>query len=247
MRPPRIQTVAGRRRLVALAVIGGALLAGYIMTMILFPAPLVGGDTAVDRVIGLPVEEAEARLKDQGFRPRSEERETDPVTPADHVLWQDPPPGVELSSGTQVRLVISDGPASVPVPDIAEFDFDQAVRVLAAGGLRLGSVDSVTAPQPVGVVVSTRPAIGASIRSGRSVDVVVSRGPATVRVPSLIGLDRVAARSLIEAAGLRVGTVQTRSARRERPGVVLEQTPAAGTMISRQARVNLLIVEPEGP
>lgn len=244
---PRIQTVAGRRRLLALAVIGGALLVGYIVTMILFPAPLVGRDTPVARVIGLPAAEAEERLTEQGFRPRGESRETDPVVPVDHVIWQDPPAGVELSAGAQVRLVVSDGPASVQVPDVAEFDLDQAVRVLAAGGLRLGNVDSVTAAQPVGVVVSTRPTIGSSVPSGSAVDMVISRGPATVRVPGLVGLELGPARALIEAAGLRVGTVQTRAARRERPGVVLEQRPVAGTMISRQARVNLLIAEPEGP
>lgn len=223
------------------------MLAGYLATMIIFPAPLLPRDTPVQRVIGMPAEEAAQTLEDQGFRSRVEERESDPTIPAGHVLWQDPPPGVELPAGTPIRLTVSEGPAPLLVPDVAEFEFDQAVRILAAGGFRLGAVDSVAASQPAGVVVATRPAMGSSRPPGSPVDLMVSRGPATVRTPSVVGLDRVAARELLEAAGLRVGTVQSRSSRRDRPGTVLEQRPSAGTLIPHQGAVNLLIARPEGP
>lgn len=244
LRGPR--TLAGRRRLIGAGIIAGGALLGYLATMLLFPAPLVSRETPVARVIGLPAEEAQERLEAQGFRPRVEERSADPAIPAGHVLWQDPPPAVELPANTVVRLTVSEGPASSVVPDVTEFIADQAARILQAGGFRLGAVDSVAAPQPAGVVLSTRPATGTSRPAGSSVDLVVSRGPANIRVPDVVGMDRLQARQAIEAAGLRVGTITTRAARRQTPGRVLEQRPAAGTLSPRDGRINLILVRPEG-
>lgn len=247
LRLPRARTVAGQRRVRALAWIAGALLTGYLASMVIFPAPLVNRETPVARVIGEAIDAAERELTEQGFRPRIEDRETDPTIPADHVLWQDPPPGVELEAGTLVRLTVSDGPAGVVIPDLAEFGFNQAVRVLGAGGLRAGVVDSVAAAQPAGVVLSTRPPAGSSRPSGNTVDLVVSRGPATIRVPSVVGLDQVAAREALERAGLRVGVVQSRTAPSLPPGQVLEQRPGAGTLGTRGAAISLVIARMEDP
>lgn len=243
--PRRPLTLAGRRRIIAALIVLIAVIFGYLVTMIIFPAPLVSRDTPVARVIGLPAEEAERRLTDQGFRPRVDEREADPAIPAGHVLWQDPPPGVELTPNTAIRLTVSDGPASVPVPDVTEFTTDQAIRILTAGGLRLGALDSVAAPQPAGVVLSTRPGVGSSLTSGRTVDLVISRGPATIRVPSVVGLDRIVAGQTLEAAGLRVGTIVTRSSRGQASGRVLEQRPGANALSPRGGRVDLIIARPE--
>lgn len=221
------------------------MVAGFLASLLFFPAPLVSRETPVDRVLGLSAEDADRRLIEQGFRPRVEDRETNPTVPVDHVIWQDPPPAVELEPGTQVRLIISDGPASVVIPDLAEFSFDQAARVLTAGGLQVGAIDSVAANHPAGVVLSTRPPTGTSRPSGTPVDLVVSRGPATIRVPSLVGLDRSEAEDLLGQAGLRVGGVQFRSDPRVPPGRVLEQRPAAGTLSTRHAAISLTLARPE--
>jgi len=241
------RTLASQRRRTVLAFVAAAIALGYAASMVMFPAPLVSRETPVARVIGLPVETAERQLEQQGFRPKAEDRESDPAVPADHVLWQDPPPGVELESGTVIQLTVSDGPANTQIPDLSDFDFEPAVRVLRAGGFRLGAVDSVAAGQPAGVVISTRPPVGASRPSGTTVDLVVSRGPATIRVPNVVGLDRSAARELLENSGLQVGEIQTRVSRRLRPGQVIEQRPAAGTLSPREAAIRLIIARPEGP
>ncbi|MDZ4673958.1 MAG: PASTA domain-containing protein [Gemmatimonadota bacterium] len=240
------RTLASQRRRIILAWIGAAVLLGYLASMLMFPAPLVSRETPVALVIGLPVATAEERLEAQGFRPKTEDRESDPAVPAEHVLWQDPPGGVELESGTVVRLTISDGPASTQIPDLSDYEFEPAVRVLRAGGFQIGIVDSVAAGQPAGVVISTRPPVGSSRPSGTAVDLVVSRGPANIRVPNVVGLDRVAARSLLENSGLRVGAIETRTSRQLRPGQVIEQRPAAGTLSPAEASIHLIIVRPEG-
>jgi serine/threonine-protein kinase len=110
-----------------------------------------------------------------------------------------------------------------------------------AAGLRIGDVDTISSAAPAGVVIATRPPIAASRPPGTRVDLVVSRGPADIRVPDVVGLKQEAARERLEGAGLRVGTVTTRTGGQGSVGIVLEQRPAGGVLSPREARINLVV------
>ena len=81
----------------------------------------------------------------------------------------------------------------------------------------------------------------AEIERGGAVDLIVSRGPAEIRIPDLVGLPQEQARERLESVGLRLGTITTRSGRRGPPGVVVEQRPAGGTLAPHEGRVSLVI------
>ena len=234
-------TVQGRDRLRTGALLAGAGLLGYLATCVAYPAPLIQRDKAVPRVLGLPLEAAEKQLADNGFRHKVIEQTPDPVIPAGHILWQDPPPETGLTEGTQVTLTVSSGPGPVTVPDVIAFDLAQARQVLEAAGLRPGAIDTVGNVAEAGIIVATRPAAGTSRAPGSAVDLVVSRGPSDIRIPELVGLRQEEARQRLEAAGLRVGSVTTRPARRGPTGVVVDQRPAGGTLAPHEGRVNLVI------
>ncbi len=236
------RTVAGRRRLIALAVLAGSVLAGYLTTFLLYPRPLLRADRPVARVVGLPISEAEAALTRQGFKVKIDGEAPDPAVPEGHVMWQDPPADLILPVGATVSLLRSSGPAPVAVPDLAGFDLELATRVLSGAGLGVGVVDSVASQTEAGVVVTSRPNAGTGRLPGTTVDLVVSRGPATVRVPQLVGLTFPEARERLEAAGLAVGRVR-RVSRRGPPNTVLEQRPASGAMSPLAARVDLVVSE----
>jgi serine/threonine-protein kinase len=241
-RLPLPRTIAGRRRLTTLVVLLGAAAAGYLTTCVLYPRPLLREDRPVARVIGLPVAQAEAELTQLGFKVKVSGEEPDPQIPAGHVTWQEPPADLVVPGGTAVELVRSAGPAPVAVPDVSQFDLDDARRVVTAAGLKVGEVDSVPSQVEPGVVVASRPGAGVGRPPGTSIDLVVSRGPATIRVPNVVGLPATEARERLEDAGLAVGRV-ARVARRGPPGTVLEQRPAAGAMSARGGRVDLLVSE----
>lgn len=237
-------TVESRRRLRAVLLVLAAAAAGYVVSMIAYPAPLVAGDRQVSQVVGLPAAEAGKELAAQGFRVKVlDAREADPVLPAGSVTWQDPPAYVELPRGSVVELTLGGGPAPVTVPDVMHFDADQARSVITAAGLSVGELDSVPSEAERGVVVATRPPEGSPRAPGARIDLVVSRGPADVRVPDLAGLGEQLARQRLEAAGLRVGTVQTRKVSRGRGGAVLEQRPGSGVFLPRGSRVDLTVAE----
>lgn len=234
-------TVQGRDRLRIGAILLGAVLSGYFLTCVAYPAPLITRDHAVVRVLGLPLKQAERELAQQGFKSRIGEEQPDPVIPAGHVLWQDPPPETGLPEGAVVELTVSAGPGPVYVPDVTAFELDQGRQVIEAAGLRIGATDTVAGAADRGVIVATRPATGSARPPGGKVDLVVSSGPAEIRIPDLSGLRQEEARERLEAAGLRVGTITTRAARNGPVGVVVEQRPGPGILAPHEARVSLTI------
>ena len=237
----RPTTVTGRSRLGAGVLLGAAALAGYLITWVAYPAPVIARDHAVGRMLGLPLDEAEKELREAGFKIRVEAEDQDPVIPAGHVVWQDPPPETVLQRGALVRLTPSGGPAPVTVPDVIAFDVEQARQVIEVAGFQVAHVDTVPSSAEAGIVVALHPAPGTARPPGSPVDLVVSKGPADIRVPDLVGLRQEDARDRLEARGLRVGTVTKRRAGRNPVGVVLEQRPVAGSLTPRAGRVHLVI------
>ena len=81
---------------------------------------------------------------------------------------------------------------------------------------------------PKNRVIETSPSERSRLERGRTVTLVVSRGPRKVEVPDVVGMDRDEAERLLEARGLQV-TFTEREDEEKEPGTVLEMSPAAGT------------------
>jgi beta-lactam-binding protein with PASTA domain len=82
-----------------------------------------------------------------------------------------------LPQNSVVTLVTSAGTQQVPVPDVIGLALPQAGKVLAAAGLRVGTVDTVASDPEPNVVVATRPPAGGGRDLGGRVDIVVSGQP----------------------------------------------------------------------
>jgi serine/threonine-protein kinase len=191
----------------------------------------------------MPVSDAEQLLDGQGFKIKVAGEEPDPEVPAGAVLRQEPPPDLVVPRGTTIELVRSSGPAIVPVPDVADFDIESAIRVVVAAGLKLGEIDTVPGGSERDIVVGTRPEAGAAKTPGSTIDLLVSEGPSGIAVPNVVGLRQEDARKQLESAGFRVGRVTRTEARRGPPNTVVEQQPAAGVRSSRRTRIDLLVTE----
>jgi serine/threonine-protein kinase len=213
----------------------------------LFPSKLFSTDHAVPRLLDLGVTEAKSRLTKAGFRMKLDAEMAHPKAPKGTVVWQDPPPGVVLPPNSPITLALSGGPAPIAVPDVVGFDANLAVRVLQAAGLTIGVTDSLPSAADPGVVVATRPGAGVGRDPGTPVDVVVSRGPAEISVPGVIGMTTQQARERLELAGLAVGSTSSRTVLGKPDGIVVEQQPAAGTLSSRGGKVNLILSKKASP
>lgn len=145
-----------------------------IAFLYLSPGPLLASDHATADVVGMPGDRAEALLEADGFKVKRAESRQHPIYDQGAVISQDPPAGTIMPQSSVVTLTVSDGIAEYPVPDVLQFPLEYAGRVIAAGGFRLGRVDTVEAPGPSGRVVEVRPSAGTLQALGTPVQLVVS-------------------------------------------------------------------------
>jgi serine/threonine-protein kinase len=190
---------------------------------------------AVPGVTGLPLNEAVAELQDDGFR-------TDIVAaPSDEeeglVFAQDPAAGSDQDEGAVVRITVSEGPATVGVPNAVGLAETEARDRLAEVGLQ-ANVAQVFSEEPEGQVVAQNPAAGEQAPPDSAVRLNVSRGPGTVTVPDLVGIARADAEGRLDELGLTANVVEVPSD--EAPGTVVAQNPTAGDVdVGSSVRLNV--------
>jgi beta-lactam-binding protein with PASTA domain len=132
-------------------------------------------------------------------------------------------------------------PDRATMPHLLDRPEAEAIAILGRFGLKVGQRLTQRAPDRVGLVISQEPAAGTPITSTTSVTLVigtVEQGD-TVAVPKIVGMTLEQAEKLLKEAGLGLGE------RRDRPGdpvgTVLEQSPAAGTRVSPDSAVDVVI------
>lgn len=241
------RTVTGRRLLIQVSLVFGAVLAGYLLAAFwLYPAPLFSESVAVPRVLELGADAAQERLVAAGLRVRRAAEMPHPRLPSGTVVWQDPPPYSELGRGATVELIISSGPPELAIPDVEGFDAALALRVIAGGGLTVRGVDSVANATPKGTALATRPAAGVTRSPSESIVLLVSSGPANTSIPDVTGLTVPEARERLFSAGLTVGRIMTERSEGLPDGRIIRQRPAAGGLSAKDGRVDVVVAgEPE--
>ena len=99
----------------------------------------------------------------------------DSRTPAGRVLGIDPAPGTEIRIPGDVRLVVSRGPPTFPMPRLAGMTQGEAYAVLRSLGLELGEVDRRYSLLNVRVIFGQDPEPHVPVAEGTAVRLVVGR------------------------------------------------------------------------
>jgi serine/threonine-protein kinase len=116
-----------------------------------------------------------------------------------------------------------------------------AIGLLQAENLQY-TVHNVTSNQPVGTVLSQRPAAGQKIPQTEKVALTVSGTQSTASVPSVVGQSPSHAGSILAQAGLAVGGQSTGTAcSGQATGLVSAQNPSAGQTVPANTPVNLIL------
>lgn len=174
-------------------------------------------------------------------------------------------PGFSLPAGTLWRRLLRDGglvlltfavgyaisalwlsPSSVlgedhPVPRVLGLPEAQARDKLTELGFRPRRDGDRTSPSiPRGSVIWQDPPPGMVLTPNTTVQLVVSSGPAPVTVPDVIGMALSSAERIFDAAGVKVGTVDTVRGGGEL-GVVIATRPAPGNGRPRGTAVDIVV------
>lgn len=103
--------------------------------------------------------------------------------PRGAVIGSSPPAGTSLQLPATVNIMLSQGPATVQIPDLTGRTLADAQSALEQLGLHLGGTSRDTSSfMPENTVLSQSPAPGATISAGASVNLRVSRFPPPPRL-----------------------------------------------------------------
>jgi serine/threonine-protein kinase len=202
---------------------GTRLAKGSIVTIVVSTGK---AEVLVPNVVGKSEAEAVAEITRAGLEARSVQINSG--QPAGTVTAQAPPAGTTLVTGSEVRINVSKGPAPVAVPSVVGLLYDTAASQLQAAEFAVARRD-VDSDEPAGTVVAQNPAGNSTAAKGSVVTLDVSKGPETVEVPDVTGLDGPTARSTLTAAGFKVhkDTIETEDETLR--GLVATQSPAGGS------------------
>lgn len=192
-------------------------------------------------LVGRTLPQAELISQQAGLTIAVTERAYSPAVPPDTVLSQDQPPGKRVKRGRSIGVVLSLGAQLVTVPDLVRKTLQEAQLALEGAGLQAGTLqeghDEIA---KAGTVIRQDPPAGSRVPLDTPVLLVISRGPAQVEMPSVVGRTLADARQLLEERGLVITHLRTLATTAAEPGTVLEQSPPAATPL-RPGTVQIIL------
>jgi beta-lactam-binding protein with PASTA domain len=220
----------------------------------------------VPAVVGMQQNVAIKRLTDDGYAVKAF---VEPASrPRGTVVSQTPGGGSQLPKGSSVTLHVSNGrrlgvttapaktttvtttsattttapPATAKVPDVVGQDMASGAGQLEAGGFVAETSPVTSASTPDGQIVQEAPAAGSQAPAGSIVQLQVAAGSSQsqVQVPNVVGQKAGSARAALLGAKLTART-EYRKGPAKSAGVVLAQTPAAGSGAAAYTQVAITV------
>jgi serine/threonine-protein kinase len=142
-----------------------------------------------------------------------------------------------------VSVVVSEGPANVPLMDVTGLTEARAAAELRKAHFKTKTKPEASKTVEAGHVIATEPPAETDVQEGRLITLVVSSGPAPVHVPDLTGETLEAAEATLTNDELGVGTVTKRVSSTQAPGTVLQQSPVTGNAVRAGTKVNLTVAQ----
>lgn len=205
-------------------------------------------ESSVPVLVKEDVTSALQELKDLGLSLELDYVEYGAESPVGTIINQRPEPETTVKKGTPVRVTLSGGPVNVPIPDLKGLSMNDAKVRLEKADLKPGEITSVPDMQTgVGAVLATEPPAGTDVVRFAKVNLLVSIGPPPeeLSMPRLTGRTTEQAQDLFSALGLNltITDVQMKQAPEMTPGVIIDQTPKAGTRVRPGAAVMVTVAQ----
>jgi eukaryotic-like serine/threonine-protein kinase len=192
-----------------------------------------GNYEVVPPVAALTVDEATMILAPLELRVEVVEEFSEDI-PVGVVIRTDPAIGDKARKGSPVTLIVSKGQERYLIPsDLAGKDPKEATDSLTALTLVISGTNEVFDELiPAGKVVSTDPVGGTSVKRETPVTILVSKGPAPVDVPPIIGTLITDATTTLTALGLTTETIRE-DFDDSVAGTILSTDPIPGTSVPK--------------
>ena len=190
---------------------------------------------------GKSVEEARGLLGPKKIGIATAESRYDTLLEKGRIISQDPAKGSRIKPRRTVNVVISLGNEQIEVPKLEGRSLEMAAQLLKTAGLKRGRVSQIHTPRAAaGRIISQNPPSGAIVNRASAVDFLVSRGMEDQRfiMPDLIALNSDSVLRQLRALAFLKYDVSYVWYPDIGPGVILKQSPVAGSMILKRNQIH---------
>lgn len=208
------------------------------------------GSAKVPSTAGLTSTAAEEKLKEAGFKVKSESVHSEDVEEG-LVLKSEPSGGETATKGSTVVLKVSSGPKLAKVPVVVGSQRSLAVQQIRGRDFT-PSVEEVESKQPEGQVIRQAPSAGSQLPPGSTVSITVSKGEEKATAPNVIGEERAEAVEAVREAGLKPVVQEQETEVPAQVGRVTDQFPPPNSELKPGSAVTIVVgkaaptaVEPE--
>jgi beta-lactam-binding protein with PASTA domain len=193
----------------------------------------------VPDLIGATIPEARAWLREADLRLGEVAKAYSDRFAIDQVIRQSVRANEEAPFGSVIDVVLSKGPAPVPVPKVTRMSQEEATRLLQDAGFLVTVAEEVSEDVPRGDVISQDPARGVALQPGKTVTIVVSLGPPEFPMPDVVGMTKDPAVQRLMDLGLRVDVAIVPG--HEDGTTVVFQEPAVGSTVHAGDVVSIFV------
>ncbi len=152
-------------------------------------------------------------------------------------------PNDKILLNTTIVLTVSAGADGIDVPAVEGMTEAEGTATLTAAGFKVVKSDAYSAEYAKGTIISQSPEGNSIAPIESEITIVISKGNdnVEVRMPEVVGNSKDAAVSVLEAAGLVVGSVEDSYSADYPEGQICYQSYEAGTTVSAGTTVDLKI------
>jgi serine/threonine-protein kinase len=152
-----------------------------------------------------------------------------------------PKEGASVTKGTRVRLLVSQGPEQVTVPNVTGLSRESAESRLRGAHLVAEIDDQESEDVREGDVISQSPTAGSRLARNSTVTITVSTGKPQVSVPNVVGMKEAKANSTLSRAGLTPVREEREVTDPAQDGAVIEQRPGSGSEADKGSQVVIVV------
>ena len=198
----------------------------------------------VPDLVGEDVVYALELLTDLELNTKVEGSEYSTDLPKNNVIFQEPEPGSEIKKGRSVRIIISKGPKSIPMPNLEKLSVQKARIILEENSLCQGQISSTYSNRiEKDSIIAQVPSVGTMISRNECVNLLVSIGirPHEYKMPDLKGRFLDSAIPLIENGNLILGKIKSVFYNDKPLNTIIAQEPLSGYRVAEGGTVDLVI------
>ena len=129
----------------------------------------------VPQIVGLLETDAVKKLAEAGLEAGAVTREQNEEVQKDQVISSDPPAGKKVDASSAVKLVVSEGPEGIEVPDLKRKKLGAAKQLIKKAGFEVGEIDFYDDPDVAGgSILKQIPPAGSMAPKGSPIDLKVN-------------------------------------------------------------------------